>query len=233
MAKKTKPRMTAERILGYLQAVHAAITHKQVPFKATAFRINYGISPHVNSAMLANGIIYEDRDEVSDKLVWRWLADEPSMLLAGKVFLGYKERIKRYNKNAAVTRAEDEERRKAMERLALIKQGKDNKGRMADILEMAKNAQPRPIIEEPDTAPVQEPADLLEDPEAKAALDEVVEVRKERQALIEMDYSALEERVMALAAMTDEKFNALSADVQKLLGMTRRLLKLHGADGVE
>jgi hypothetical protein len=225
--------MTAERILGYLQAVHAAITHKQVPFKATAFRINYGISPHINSAMLANGIIYKDLDEECNKFVWRWLADEPSMLMAGKVLQGYGERIKRYGRNAAVTRAEDEERRKAMERLALIKQGKDNKGRMADALEMAKNAQLRPIPTPENDDIMQKLIDSAEDREAKAALAEAVEVRKERQALIEMDYSTLEERVMALAAMTDEKFNALNADVQKLLGMTRRLLKLHGADGVE
>lgn len=221
----SKERMTVERILGYMEAVYAAIKHKRVPFGVTAFRKNYGISPHVHSAMLASGIIYKDNNE------WLWLSDKPSMEMATLVFAGYKTRINRYSKNAAVTRQEEEERRKAMERLFLMKKGADNKSRLQEVLNKTKVSTPLPIPTYEDKYYGESPSEE-EDTEVKEVLNEVVDIHKERQALVEMDYMALEEKVMALMAMSDKKFNALSEDIKQLVAMNRRLLKLHGADGV-
>lgn len=238
MKKSNTTKMTVERILGYLQAVYAAINHKRVPFRATNFRKSYGISPHVNSAMLANGVIYQDTDESGTKF-WIWLADEPSMILASQIFAGYKARIKRYGKNAALTRAEDEARRKAMERLQLIKQGEGNKGRMQDVFNKAKAASneiklgARSPVAEPIDAEDRLPGEGEEDPEEKKALDEATFVREERKAVEEMDYAALEERICALIASGQENYNTLNTKVDLLLAKINRLLKLHGADGVE
>lgn len=218
MGKRNSTPMTAERILGYLNAVHAAITHKRVPFRATNFRLSYGISPHVHSSMLANGIIYEDKGE-DGTMFWRWLADDPSLALAGQVLIGYKERIKRYGKNAAVTRAEEEAQRKAMERLQLMKRGQDNKARLADVLEQAKKA---PMTNVDITGAVD---DMLEEVtqqiEARDALEDNGghQVPEEIHGVVrEVVYIPMTQDQWAFLLQLDAKIN--------------RLLRLHGADNV-
>jgi len=229
-----KAPMTPERILDYIKAVYATIKHKRMPVRITEFRKAYGISPHIHSAMLANGIIFQDRGD-DGLLAWIWLADEPSLSMATRVYAGYKARIDRYMKNAALLREEEYELKKAMERLVLMKKGADNKAAMDEVFLIAKAASEAAAVEgaaEEKAIDGSEDEDVP-DQESEDALHEIVEVREERKKLIDPDYATLEERVMALMALNDEKFAALDADIQKLLAYSRRLLKLHGADGVE
>lgn len=244
MGKRNSTPMTAERILGYLNAVHAAITHKRVPFRATNFRLSYGISPHVHSSMLANGIIYEDKGE-DGTMFWRWLADDPSLTLAGQVLIGYKERIKRYGQNAAVTRAEEEARRKAMERLLLVKKGQDNKARLADILGQAKANTTSTIIDMEDSKRGSRMPDDMDAEKTPMTnmdmtgavddmLEDVTQQIEERDALEDSGVGDSHEEIpgveheVVYIPMTEKQW----AFVLKLDAKINRLLRLHGADNV-